>query len=44
MNLLRRHHTLTQKDHPLSDDFKIVNQLIQSGKIIDRVNQRIKLF
>ncbi|MBC8345963.1 MAG: histidine ammonia-lyase [Candidatus Marinimicrobia bacterium] len=43
MNLLRRHRVLTMEDRPLSEDFAIVNKLIQSGKIIKGVNRRTKL-
>ena len=43
MNLLRRHQVLSMEDRPLSNDFATVNQLIQSGKLINGVNKRIKL-
>jgi histidine ammonia-lyase len=43
MNLLRRHQVLSMEDRPLSNDFATVNQLIQSGKLINSVNKRIKL-
>jgi len=43
MNLLRRHQIFSMEDRPLSNDFATVYQLIQSGKLINGVNKRIKL-
>ncbi|MBT3478471.1 MAG: histidine ammonia-lyase [Candidatus Marinimicrobia bacterium] len=43
MNLLKRHHVLTEKDHALADDIQTINTLIQSRKIVNSVQKRIKL-
>jgi len=43
MSLLRRHHMLTIDDHPLSDDIETINDLIQSGKIVNSVSQYINV-
>jgi hypothetical protein len=43
MELLKINKVLTLKDHPLSNDIKVIEELIRSGKILKILKKHINI-